>query len=150
MIRIGIDPATAKKTGIAIVDDGYLDLLLVDSYDPQDFLNQLRKMGIPSDAPILLTIEGQEIYRGSRVKPSSILGLANRSGFFEGMMLSVFSDVVVRRPTPKEWKGQVSAKVYMNRILKKYGDVAKATSGWDSQETEDACHAYGLAIWGKK
>ena len=149
MIYIGIDPASAKQTAVAIVTDVETHLLLVDTYDPYDLYDQLNKLDIP-DEPVTLTVEGQKIYAMSAVKTKIVLDLANRSGFFEGLFLTIYNVVDIHRPEPAQWKGQVPEKVYTRRIMKKYPQVAKLVAGYNKQETSDLCHAYGLALFPRK
>ena len=149
MIYIGIDPAVAKQTAVAVVTPDNTHLLLVDTFKAGDLLYRLDCLGL-SDLPICLTIEAQEIYRGSAARTRTILELANRSGFFEGLLVGLLPNIVeIRRPVPKEWKGQVSADMYRKRTLKKHAIVADITSGMTRLEQEDLAHAYGLAIWKK-
>lgn len=151
MVLIGIDPAVAKRTAVAVVIEDSVHLLMVNTFDPGDLVDQLTKLNIPQDEKIHLTIEAQKIYRGSKVKTQTLLELANRGGFFEAIILSFFPNnpITIHRPLPQEWKGQVPADMYRKRILKKYPIVAKGTVGMSKQEQEDACHAYGLAIFKK-
>jgi len=149
MVYIGIDPAAAKETAVAIVrPEGPPVLFLVNTFCAIDLFQKLETVGL-GDSEITLVIEAQQIYRGSRVKTQTLLELANRSGFFEGLLLARLNVVKVYRPLPREWKGQVSADMYRKRILKKHPQVAKATLNCTTQEQEDLCHAYGLAIWKK-
>lgn len=148
MIRIGIDPAVAKQTAVAVTYPNHLALFLVDTFDPTDLLLKLDALDLP-DLPIILTIEAQKIYRGSRVKTQTILELANRGGYFEGLLCSYFrySQLEIKRPLPQEWKGQVPADMYRKRIMRKHPQVAKALTGYNRQEQEDLAHAYGLVIF---
>jgi len=148
MIAIGIDPAYAKPTAISIHYDGTLNLLLVDSYCWFTAKKALLDLELPAHHKVVCTIEGQEIYSQSRAKPEVILELSNRSGFFEGLVKSIWRDVDIFRPVPKAWKGQTPPKVYMKRTLKKWPILATKTSENNTQETEDLCHSFGLMVWG--
>lgn len=146
MIYIGIDPAVSKETAVCVIKPTVVEFHLFDSHDPQYIY---KRLDIPESTPITLTIEGQEVYRGSKVKPQTLIDLAQRAGYFEGLLCSGLNVVKVYRPLPKQWKGQVPADLYRRRILKKYPTVAKALSGYNKQHQEDLAHAYGLAIWKK-
>ena len=148
MISIGIDPAYAKTTAVAIEYKDTTHLLLVAPYCWHSTVTQIKELKLPK-TQVLCTIEGQEIYQKSRAKPEVILELANRSGYFEGLIRHLWDDVEVLRPTPKTWKKQVPAKVYMKRILKKYPEIEAQMKGLNGQEKEDLCHAFGLLKWGQ-
>jgi hypothetical protein len=145
MIYIGIDPAVAKQTAVAIIDGDKTHLLMVDTFDPNDLLADL--YGLHLEGPVKICIEAQTIYKGSKVKTKGILELANRSGFFEALLLVHFGSQVVHveRPEPCEWKGQVPSDMYRKRILRKYPDVDHLTHGMTKVIQEDLCHAFGLA-----
>ena len=147
MIYIGIDPAVAKQTAVAIIDGDKTHLFMVDTFDHGDLLKKLKALDLWTFADVKICIEAQTIYKGSKVKTKGILELANRSGFFEALLLVHFGSQVVHveRPEPCEWKGQVPPDMYRKRILRKYPVVDNLTAGLTKVVQEDLCHAFGLA-----
>ena len=148
MIYIGIDPAVAKQTAVAIIDGDKTHLFMVDTFDHGDLLGKLQVLNLTMDIRrVKICIEAQTIYKGSKVKTKGILELANRSGFFEALLLVHFGSQVVHveRPEPCEWKGQVPPDMYRKRILRKYPEVDNLTAGMTKVVQEDLCHAFGLA-----
>jgi len=150
MIYIGIDPAVAKQTAICIIDGAKTQLFMVDTFDHTDLLKILD--GLAFDGSITLCIESQTIYKSSKVRTKDILEIANRSGFFEGLIMSYFGHKVlhIERPEPRDWKGQVPADMYRRRILKNYPEVNLLTAGCTKVVQEDLCHAFGLAKYVEK
>lgn len=148
MIFIGVDPSSAKETAIVLEYAGEYHFLLVDPYCWHTTIDNINALNLPLDETVTATIEGQEIYRGSKVNANDILELANRSGFFEGLIRSIWRDVDVLRPTPKTWKGQVKASVMVNRCLK-IPLLKSIQKDYSDQHFEDVCHAYKLLEWGK-
>ena len=47
MVLIGIDPAVAKRTAVAVVIQDSVHLLMVNTFEPIDLVSQLTKLNIP-------------------------------------------------------------------------------------------------------
>ena len=143
MTIVGVDPAYGKPTATSVWNGvRYEHFLLEEVYDFTTLSQRLDD--ILPEGPITLILEGQEVYKGSPVKPALLIELANRTGFLEAAFCSVRS-TECHRYLPKVWKGQVPPRVMMARIEKTHGLLPGT-----KQQREDLAHSLGLVEFFKK
>lgn len=116
--------------------------------------------GVPADViryggADVLTIEIPQVYPGDPVPPQDLVTLALAAGEVIGFVRSVSPNVLVRRPFPRQWKGQVPKRVHNARVMKLLAPRDHTTVLWclaqaPASRRPDMTDAVGLRLWTMK
>ena len=172
---VGVDPDT-KVTGWAMVTDGKVTAVGVVDIREKGLRGQeaaaymskvLTHVLIRMPEVDLGVVEGQQVYRGSKVDANGLLKVAAVSGAALGAL--GLRSHLLEFPTPRMWKGQTPKGAHHARILNDQGwefefqgpkKPPKITSVPDHVKIvgpeipvghwKEVVDAMGLALWGWK